>query len=193
MIKISSGAQQYFTRLLSDQDEADLGLRIRVLDAGTPGADCELTFCAPSEAEQGDLQESYDGFQLYIEQASAEWLGEARIDFETVATGGQLTIKAPNIKGRAPAPDASLSERVDWLLTTEINPSVASHGGRVALQEITENKEVVLQFGGGCHGCGMVDVTLRDGIEKTLREKLPEITAVIDATDHSSGENPYYR
>ena len=103
-----------------------------------------------------------------------------------------MTIKAPNIKGRAPAADANLSERVNWLLTTEINPSIASHGGQVALQEITADKEVVLQFGGGCHGCGMVDVTLKDGIEKTLREKLPEISGVIDATDHSTGENPYY-
>ena len=83
MIKITTSAQQYFSKLLSDQDEAGLGLRIRVLDAGTPTADCELTFCAPSEVEQSDLEESYDGFQLYIEQASENWLSDARIEFET--------------------------------------------------------------------------------------------------------------
>jgi Fe/S biogenesis protein NfuA len=58
--------------------------------------------------------------------------------------------------------------------------------------EITRKMEVVLQFGGGCHGCGMADVTLKQGIEKTLTEKIPEITAVIDATDHRSGKTPYY-
>jgi Fe/S biogenesis protein NfuA len=62
----------------------------------------------------------------------------------------------------------------------------------VALVEITENMEVVLQFGGGCHGCGMADVTLKQGIEQTLTRHIPEITAVLDATDHHSGQNPYY-
>jgi len=68
---------------------------------------------------------------------------------------------------------------------------VASHGGRVSLQEITAAGEAVLQFGGGCHGCSMVDVTLKNGVEKTLLSHFSELVAVVDATDHSSGENPY--
>jgi Fe/S biogenesis protein NfuA len=78
------------------------------------------------------------------------------------------------------------------LLETEINPSLASHGGRVTLVEVTEKMEVVLQFGGGCQGCGMADVTLKQGIEQTLTRNIPEITAVLDSTDHQSGQNPYY-
>ena len=77
--------------------------------------------------------------------------------------------------------------------TREINPQIASHGGRVSLEEIAGDGIVVLRFGGGCHGCGMADVTLKQGIEKTLRSRLPEITEVRDATDHASGHNPYYR
>ena len=78
------------------------------------------------------------------------------------------------------------------MLETEINPALAAHGGRVGLVEITEEKQAVLQFGGGCHGCGMADVTLKQGIEQTLTQRIPEITGVLDATDHRSGKNPYY-
>jgi Fe/S biogenesis protein NfuA len=81
---------------------------------------------------------------------------------------------------------------VSWLLETEINPALASHGGHVALVEVTEKMEVVLQFGGGCQGCGMADVTMKQGIEQTLSRHIPEITAVVDVTDHQSGVNPYY-
>jgi Fe/S biogenesis protein NfuA len=81
---------------------------------------------------------------------------------------------------------------VRYVLDAEINPQLASHGGRVTLLEIDAQGAVLLQFGGGCHGCGMVDVTLKQGVEKTLRERVPEITAVRDATDHAVGEKPYY-
>ena len=79
------------------------------------------------------------------------------------------------------------------MLENEINPQLASHGGRVALEELTADGAVVLRFGGGCHGCGMVDVTLKQGIETTLKTRLPEISAVRDATDHDSGARPYYQ
>jgi len=79
------------------------------------------------------------------------------------------------------------------LLESEINPQVASHGGKVSLVEVTDEGVVLLRFGGGCHGCGMVDATLRGGVERTLKERVPEVTGVADATDHSTGENPYMR
>ena len=78
------------------------------------------------------------------------------------------------------------------MLETEINPGLASHGGRVELEAVTESLDVVLRFGGGCHGCGMVDVTLKEGIENTLKGHFPDIRAIVDATDHNTGENPYY-
>jgi Fe/S biogenesis protein NfuA len=139
-----------------------------------------------------DHELEFSGFSLFVAKASAPWLEKAQIDFEEDATGGQLTIKAPGIKGSEPSSEASLEDRIGWLLETEVNPALASHGGRVALVEITERKEVVLQFGGGCQGCGMADVTLKQGIEQTLMRNIPEITAVMDATDHRSGTNPYY-
>jgi Fe/S biogenesis protein NfuA len=192
MIKITDAAQHYFVRLIEQQDEEDLGLRISVNQPGTPGASCDLQFCPAGQSMPDDHVIEFGEFRLYVARPSEKWLEKAEIDFEEDATGGQLTIKAPGIKGSEPAEGASLEDRVQWLLQSEVNPALAAHGGRVALVEITEQKEVVLQFGGGCHGCGMADVTLKQGIEQTLTRHLPEITAVKDATDHHSGSNPYY-
>ena len=193
MIEVSRTAQNYFKRLIDQQEIPGLGLRIRVIDPGTPRANCDLQFCPEGENDATDQGMEFSDFNLYIAQDSAEWLTKAEIDFEEDASGGQLSIKAPNIKGSMPAESADLSERVAWILETEINPGLASHGGMVALDRITEDMEVLLRFGGGCHGCGMADVTLKQGIDKALKSHFPEIKAVLDATDHSTGENPYYQ
>ena len=192
MIEITQAAQDYFSKLIAQQDDEGLGLRISVNHAGTPGAGCDLQFCPKGENMPDDVVNEYEGFNLYVANASEKWLEGAEIDFEDDPTGGQLTIKAPGIKGSEPGKEASIEDRVDWLLQTEINPALASHGGRVALVEVTEQKEVILQFGGGCQGCGMADVTMKQGIEQTLTRNIPEITAVKDVTDHTSGTNPYY-
>jgi Fe/S biogenesis protein NfuA len=192
MIDITERAQSHFQRLLLQQGIDGLGIRLRVVAAGTPAAKCELEFCEPNELNGDEWTVECTGFNLYIEGASVRWLDPADIDYETNATGGQLNIRAPKIKGEEPGEGASLVERVRYVLETEINPQVASHGGRISLLEVDAEGVVVLQFGGGCHGCGMVDVTLKQGVEKTLRERVPEITEVRDATDHKTGETPYY-
>jgi Fe/S biogenesis protein NfuA len=192
MIDITERAQSHFHRLLTQQDIAGLGIRLRVIDAGTPTARCDLEFCEPADLTGDEWTVECTGFNLYVEGASAPWLDPAEIDFETNATGGQLNIRAPKIKGNIPGEGAGLVERVQYVIATEINPMVASHGGRISLLEVTGDGVVVLQFGGGCHGCGMVDVTLKQGVEKTLRERVPEITQVRDATDHATGETPFY-
>jgi Fe/S biogenesis protein NfuA len=192
MIEITENAQNYFLRLIEQQDDEELALRMSVNHAGTPGASCDLQFCPRGHSMPDDLEQEYSGFSLFVARASEKWLENAQIDFEEDSTGGQLTIKAPGIKGSEPSKEASIEDRVGWLLETEVNPGLASHGGRVALVEITDKKEVILQFGGGCHGCGMADVTLKQGIEQTLTRHIPEITAVKDVTDHQTGTNPYY-
>ncbi|TNJ34595.1 NfuA family Fe-S biogenesis protein [Arenimonas terrae] len=191
MINISESAQGYFQRLLQSQGGDAVGIRLSAVNPGTPRADARLEF-----AEHGDLlgdewAVECEGFTLYVDAPSAPFLDSADIDFVGNATGGQLTIKAPRIKGDQPKGDASLVERVQWLLDSEVNPQLASHKGRVTLDSIDANGVVYLRFGGGCHGCGMADVTLKQGIEKSLMAKLPEVTAVRDATDHSTGDAPY--
>lgn len=193
MIDISESAQDHFRRLLQQQGADMAGIRLSALRAGTPAADARLEFCEQVDLAGDEWALDCEGFTLFVEAASVSYFEGATIDYTASATGGQLNIRAPRIKGDVPGEGASLVERVRYVLDSEINPQIASHGGRVALEEVTADGAVVLRFGGGCHGCGNADVTLKHGIETTLRARIPEITAVRDATDHSSGRNPYIK
>ena len=193
MIEITKSAREYFGRLIEQQEMDDIGLYLTVLKAGTPLASCDLQFHVPGQSGEEEIEFNYDEFNLYVPAGSERWLEQAKIDFEKSDAGGQLTIKAPGIKGDKPDDSEGLEAKITWILQSEINPGLASHGGMVELEMITPEKEVVLRFGGGCQGCGMVSVTLQEGIEKTLKEYFPEITAVVDATDHATGTNPYYK
>jgi Fe/S biogenesis protein NfuA len=191
MIELSEPALQHFRRLLQTQGGDAVGIRISAVHPGTPKADARLEFCEREDLQGDEWSLDCDGFALYVDSDSAPWLDGAQIDYSSNATGGQLTIKAPKIKGSVPGADASLTERVQYLLESEINPMLAAHKGRVALERVDDEGVVWLRFGGGCHGCGMVDVTLKNGIEKTMRERIPEVSAIRDATDHETGAAPY--
>ena len=193
MITLSDSAQDHFSKLVVQQGIDGLGIRLKAVNAGTPKGDCHLEFCEPSDLDGTEWEIECSDFSLYVDSASRPFLDGATIDFDKSPTGGALTIRAPGLRGTPPDENASVVERVRYVIESEINPQLASHGGRVSLREITGEGVVVLQFGGGCHGCGMVDATLRGGVERTLKERVPEVTGVADATDHSTGENPYMR
>ena len=191
MIELSEPALQYFRKLLQSQGGDAIGIRMSAVHAGTPKADARLEFCDREDLQGDEWSLDCEGFTLYVDADSAPWLDGAQVDYASNATGGQLTIRAPKIKGSVPGADAPLTERVQYLLDSEINPMLAAHKGRVALERVGDDGAVYLRFGGGCHGCGMVDVTLKNGIEKTMRERIPEVTAIRDTTDHASGAAPY--
>ena len=194
MISISEPAQAHFVKLLDGQDDSTNDIRIFVVNPGTPNAECGVSFCPESSKETDDTVLPFDGFSAYVDTESAPYLEDAEIDYVKEGLDFQLTLKAPNAKVRAVADDAPLPDRVNYVLQSEVNPQLASHGGMVNLTEITEEGVAILQFGGGCQGCGMVNYTLKEGVEKNLLEKFPgELTGVKDITEHDAGENPYYR
>jgi len=191
MINISESAQTYFRHLLKTQGGDAVGIRVTAVHPGTPRADARLEFCEHGDLLGDEWSLECEGFTLYVDAPSVSFLDGADIDYATQSAGSQLTIRAPRIKGEAPKGDASLVERVQYLLDSEVNPQLISHKGQVSLESIDADGVVYLRFGGGCHGCGMADVTLKQGIEKTMMARIPEITAVRDATDHSTGQAPY--
>ncbi|HEY0505071.1 MAG TPA: NfuA family Fe-S biogenesis protein [Lysobacter sp.] len=191
MINISESAQRHFRKLIEREALPGLGVRLSAVHAGTSRADVRLEFAEPGDLQGDEWAVDCEGFTMWLDAASVTYLDGAEIDYETQSTGGQLQIRAPKIKGEAPADSASLVERVHWIVENEINPQLASHRGSVSVQEVTADGVVLLRFGGGCHGCGMADVTLKQGIEKTLLTKVPGVTAVRDATDHATGSAPY--
>jgi Fe/S biogenesis protein NfuA len=192
MFSVSDTAQAHFRRLIEQQGIDGLGIRITAVHVGTPKADCQLEFCEDADLTGDEVQVRCDGFSIHVDAPSAPYLADAQLDFEASATGGQLIIRAPKLKGVVPPADAPLADHIRHLLDSEINPQIAAHGGRVSLVSVDADGLVLLRFGGGCHGCGMADVTLKQGIERTLRARLPAITAVRDITDHASGDKPYY-
>ena len=193
MIQISESAQAHFRKLIDREAIPGLGVRLSAVRPGTPAADVRLEFAEPGDLSGDEWAIDCEGFTLWLDSASTRYLDGAEIDYEARATGGQLQIRAPRIKGEAPAESASLVERVRWIVEHEINPQLAQHRGHVSVEQVTAEGEVYLRFGGGCHGCGMVDVTLKQGIEKTLMGKVQGVTAVRDATDHDTGTAPYIR
>ena len=191
MINISESAQTHFRKLIEREALPGLGVRLSASQPGTPKADVRLEFAEQAELQGDEWAIDCEGFTLWLDAASVTYLDGAEIDYVTQATGVQLQIRAPRIKGEVPSESASLVERVRWVVEHEINPQLAQHRGNVAVQEVTGDGVVILRFGGGCHGCGMADVTLKQGIEKTLMEKVPGVIAVRDATDHDTGGAPY--
>jgi len=191
MIDISESAQAHFHKLIEREGLPGMGVRLSAVHAGTPKADVRLEFAEPADLQGDEWAVDCQGFTLWVDASSVTYLDGAQIDYTQQATGGQLQIRAPGIKGQVPAESASLVERVRWIVEHEINPQLATHRGHVAVEEVTGDGVVVLRFGGGCHGCGMADVTLKQGIEKTLLTKVAGVTAVRDATDHDSGQAPF--
>ncbi|MFL0809418.1 MAG: Fe-S biogenesis protein NfuA [Agarilytica sp.] len=191
-VTITESAQAYLRDLLSKQEVEGMGIRMFVANPGTPQAETCIAYSKPDEREDGDLQVSLDGFTAYFEGKSIPFLDDAKVDYSADRMGGQLTIRAPNSKMPRVSDDSPIEDKVNYVLYNDVNPGLAAHGGNVSLMEITEDGYAVLKFGGGCQGCSAVDMTLKQGVEKTLTEKLPEIKGVRDTTDHSDRSQAYY-
>lgn len=192
-IEITEGAEAYLAELIEKQNIEGMSVRVFITQPGTRYAETCLAYCRPEEVNEKDKIQQMDTLTVHVDEVSIPYLEEAIIDFAKDRMGGQLTIKAPNAKLPKVTADSPLKERVNYILVTEINPGLASHGGEVSLVEITEDGYAVLEFGGGCQGCSAIDLTLKDGVEASLKEKIPEIVGVRDVTDHSVTDNAYFQ
>lgn len=191
MITITESAQDYLAELLAKQDNV-LGVRVFINQPGTPRAETCIAYCREGDVDAEDEVRDYGKFKAYFQARSIPFLEDALVDYNKDKFGGQLTIKAPNAKMPRVGDDSPIEDRINYVLYNEVNPSLAAHGGEVSLEKVTEEKLAILRFGGGCQGCSAVSVTLKDGVEKTLLEQIPELTGVRDATDHTDRSQAYY-
>ncbi len=189
-ITITESAEKYLAGLLSKQDCEGIGIRMFVTDPGTPKAETCIAYCRPGEVQESDEVMELESFKAFFEQRSLPFLEDAKVDYADDKFGGQLTIRAPNSRMPQIHDGSPLEDKINYLLYNEINPGLAAHGGMITLEEIVDDV-AVLRFGGGCQGCGMVDVTLKEGVEKTMLEKIPELKGVRDVTDHSDRSQSY--
>jgi Fe/S biogenesis protein NfuA len=163
------------------------GKHLRIYVQGGSKAEYEygFTFDAP---HSGDEVIRQDGIDLLVDRLSLMYMTGSTVDFVEDLRGSGFVVDNPNTPPLLSDPVAA---RIQSVLQDRVNPGIASHGGWVSLIDYDSGR-VYLQLGGGCQGCGMADVTLRQGIERILRDEVPEITEVLDTTDHASGTNPYY-
>ncbi|WP_027329245.1 Fe-S biogenesis protein NfuA [Marinimicrobium agarilyticum] len=191
-VQITESAQQYLKELLDKQKDSEgVGIRMFVASPGTPQAETCIAYCRPGEEKEDDEVVELTGFKAYFEGRSLPYLEDAKVDYSSDRMGGQLTIRAPNAKMPKINDDSPLEDKVNYILYNEVNPGLASHGGNVSLVELTDDNLAILRFGGGCQGCGAVEVTLKNGVETALMDKLPELKGIRDVTDHTDRTNAY--
>jgi len=195
MIEVTEAAERFLAELVEKQDAQHLAIQVEVTDGGTPHAQIGMSFIEPERLDDDytAIPTRNELVRLYTRSAHAGWLEGGRMDFRENDTGGTIVVDAPSLHVPNITEDSPLEDRINYLLSAEVNPSLRSHGGMVSLVEVVDGNTAVLQFGGGCQGCGMVDVTLKQGVERTLVDRIPELIAVRDVTDHTYRENAYYR
>ena len=190
---ITESAQEYLIELLANQGQFTMGIKVEVLEPGTPRGETTIAYATEEDnLKNYRLEEGYD-FKVFLDEKTLCYMEGAVVDYSPDRFGGTLTIRTPAAKVPNLEEDATIEQKINYVLYSEINPALASHGGEVSLHEVVNKNTAVLQFGGGCQGCGMVDVTLKAGAEKTLLEQVEGLVAVTDITDHSYKENAYYK
>jgi Fe/S biogenesis protein NfuA len=187
MINITEAAYQRISGLLADEDRRGLALRLAISGRRSGGFQYKLGLMREDEQGADDVVIDTGSFKVFIDAESAPNLQGATLDFQEDAEQSGFKIQNPNPGWTDPKAIA-----IQKLLDEQINPAVADHGGYVSLLDVKDDIAYVA-LGGGCQGCGMADVTLKQGIEAVITDEVPGIRQVIDATDHASGTNPYYQ
>ena len=195
VIDISAVALEQILELRNAEAIPGLALGLRVAGVGANGFVYETAFVRPEDVAETDHVEKHGDLPVSIPQSSIDQLKGSILD---VTEAGGLVIRNPNpatpqlaTEGDTIELTGSVEERITQLLDAHINPAIASHGGFVRLLTV-EDSTAHLEMGGGCQGCGLAAMTLRNGIEAAIKHNIPEIDEIVDATDHMAGTNPYY-
>jgi Fe/S biogenesis protein NfuA len=193
VITVTPAARDELIQLRDAEPERDrLGVRIEILSDEGPDFTYDLSFQVITKAALTDLVRNHDGLRVIIPDADAPNLEGATLDFEP----GGLVLRNPN----RPRPvqignlviDGELADKVRSVIDEDVNPALAAHGGYVTFAGHDGEGRVYLTMGGGCHGCSMSRMTMLQGVQTMIKEAVPGVDKVIDATDHTTGENPYY-
>lgn len=196
ILEITPAAMETVLGIRAEEPDPEvLGLRVEVTGVRGPEYTYDLAFDELTAVADDDVVEESGDLTVIIPSTSVESLRGAVLDVPRTSGQGGLVIRNPNrpnpLAGVELHLEGTIAEKVQQLLDQQINPSLASHGGFATLLGVDDDK-VYLTMGGGCQGCAMSALTLRQGIERSIKESIPEVTDVIDATDHTQGENPFY-
>ena len=186
-IKISKKAQEHILDKLNSSAEKFQGISIIVDPKTDRKANYSIQFIELSNTPSENISINFGEFQVLVSKEGIPYLEGTEVDLNDE---GELEVFNPSMS--ITEISGSVEEQIRHVLEEEVNPMVASHGGVVSLLEV-KDQNAYLEFGGGCQGCGMIDVTLKQGVEVMIKEQIPEIEAIYDVTDHAEGTNPYYQ
>jgi Fe/S biogenesis protein NfuA len=198
VLEITPTALETVLGIRAEEEDPD-GLALRIEITGTSGVDYiyDLAFDELSNATDDDTIIQAGEINVVIPNASIENLRGSVLDMPRTANEGGLIIRNPNrpdpLEGVDLDLDGSIADKVQQLLEQSVNPSLASHGGFATFVGVDDDNRVFVTLGGGCQGCSMSRMTITEGIDRAIREAIPEVVEVVDATDHSAGENPFYQ
>jgi Fe/S biogenesis protein NfuA len=188
IVIVTDAAREKIHEIMEMQGITGRGaIRVGIAGRGPAGFNYTMSLEEDAVPAAGEVVQEDDNFKVLIDGDSVEKLRGASVDFVGQLVGGGFKIDNPNSVW-----DDPLAAEIQKLLDSDINPGVASHGGFVELLDVKDSK-VFVKMGGGCQGCGMASVTLKQGVEVMIKERFPQIESVVDSTDHAGGNNPYYQ
>jgi Fe/S biogenesis protein NfuA len=188
MITFTETARQKVREYMEMSETPSLGVRVVAHRFGRHQFRYELALVMEGENSEKDVVVDQEAFEVFVDAESAEFLEGTTVDFVSEVTGTGFMFANPQAEVNW---DDPLAQRVQKVIDERIAPSLAGHGGWVELLAV-DGDAAVIQFGGGCQGCGMSQVTLKESIETAILQEVPEIKRVLDDTDHESGSSPYY-
>lgn len=187
LVIVTDAAREKIAEIMDMQGITGRGaIRVGINGRGPSGFNYSMSLEEDAQVEEGDFVQDEGDFKVLVDAQSIDKLRGASVDFVGQLVGGGFKIENPNSVW-----DDPIAIEVQKLLDTQINPGVASHGGYVELLDVKDNR-VFVRMGGGCQGCGMASVTLKQGVEALLKQVFPDLS-VVDTTDHAGGTNPYYQ
>jgi Fe/S biogenesis protein NfuA len=188
MLSFTDNAKTKVREFVDGAGDECIGLRIRAAKVGKFTFRYQIQLVRNQDTADDDRRVDEEGFSVYLDPQSAEWLEGAAIDFLTTDTGAGFQIDNP---ASNPSWDDPVAQKVQEILDHQVVPALGSHGGWVELDRV-EGDTAYVRLGGGCQGCASATFTLKEGIESVITKEVPEISKVEDVTDHEQGQNPYY-
>jgi Fe/S biogenesis protein NfuA len=191
-LNITERARSAVRSFIEQSGEESRALRITAHPGGIAGTRFELALVGESDRVEDDVRLDLGDLVVFVAGENAERLDGATVDFVERVNESGFEIRPPS---RAPKvagpPQGELAEKVKDVLDAQVNPAVAAHGGEIVLVDV-QGSEIYIEMAGGCQGCALSRMTLKQGVERMVRQAVPEVTAVHDVTDHTSGDNPFY-
>jgi Fe/S biogenesis protein NfuA len=192
MITFTDRAREMVLSFMDENEAEGQALRIHMAPGSPLAPRFELTLVTKSDEGPEDQSVDAGGFAVLIRKDTAPRLEGATVDFVERLTESGFEIKTvPGAGGEPEGPTGEIAERVRAVLDEQVNPGVAAHGGAINLIDV-QGTEIFLEMTGGCQGCAMSRLTLRQGVERMIRDAVPEVTEIHDTTDHTAGTSPFF-